>query len=356
MNEQARRSAKRVFASLLGLAMIATACGGDDGGGGGGGASGTTPDGEPEQLELTVATFGIDIAGAHIYIPITNGYFEEENLEVTYVPGAANVTNLVVSGQADLGFLGGATAMNLVPEGQDLQLVYSNSAAYGSASVIAQNDIDDISECERVGALQPGTSTYGGAVLHREANDLDYDIVPLADWPTVLAGVVSGDLDCGVGTITAFAAGLDDGQVKLLIDTTDVEVLEASGLNPNLPDGTLFGERSTMEANREAITRFLRAVNRAFDWMRDATDEEIADAVLENADFRGTDRDTMVGNVPNYRAIWARTTPQGMIEEADWPDTLAYYRAFGLENIDPDSDQFSYDQRVDMSYLLDESE
>lgn len=356
MMKQTRWSAVRWMWPLLVVLTAVAGCGDDEGEAAGStttAGAATSEGSELEPLEITVATFGIDIAGAQVYIPYTLGYYEDENLEVTLVPGAANVTNLLVAGQAELGYLGGATAMNLAAEGQDFQLIYANSAAFGAASVISQNDIGDISQCERVGALQPGSSTYGGAVLHSKANDLDFDIVPLADWPTVLAGVASGNLDCGVGTKTAFAAAIEDGQVNLLIDTTDVDVLEESGLNPNLPDGTFFGVRSTMEENREAITRFLRAVNRGFEWMESATDEELADAVLENGDFSGTDRQTMIANVPNYRAIWARTTPQGMIEEADWPEALEYYRSFGLENIDPESDLYTYDKRVDMSYLLD---
>ena len=92
-------------AMLVALALVAAACGDDGGGGGGGGGGGdTTGGGKPDKVTVqlkwvTQAQF------AGFYAAEAQGFYDDENLDVTIKPGGPNITpeQVVASGAAEFG-------------------------------------------------------------------------------------------------------------------------------------------------------------------------------------------------------------------------------------------------------------
>ena len=73
----------------------------------------------PEFVKVTLNEVAHSIFYAPQYVAIENGYFEEEGLELTLVTGfgADKVMTAVLSGEADIGFMGAESSIYAYQEG-----------------------------------------------------------------------------------------------------------------------------------------------------------------------------------------------------------------------------------------------
>ena len=74
---------------------------------------------QPELVKVTLNEVAHSIFYAPQYVAIENGYFEEEGLELTLVTGfgADKVMTAVLSGEADIGFMGAESSIYAYQEG-----------------------------------------------------------------------------------------------------------------------------------------------------------------------------------------------------------------------------------------------
>lgn len=74
---------------------------------------------EPELLKVTLNEVAHSIFYAPQYVAIENGYFEEEGIELNLVTGfgADKVMTAVLSGEADIGFMGAESSIYAYQEG-----------------------------------------------------------------------------------------------------------------------------------------------------------------------------------------------------------------------------------------------
>ena len=183
-------------------ASIVALVGGCSSGGSSSSGGGTTTN-EPATLtNMTVATYAVDVGVGMLYIPLQEGFFKE-GLNVTLVPGSASLTSLIVSGRAQLGLIGGASAMNVAAEGQNLQIIAQTAIGYTAASVFSSKQVNSITQCKRFGSLEPGSSSYGAAVLWKKHGNYNYTIVSFDNDALMESALASGSIDC-------FSASADD--------------------------------------------------------------------------------------------------------------------------------------------------
>ena len=109
-----RRCCAAVLCLGLALCMVLTGCQKKTGDSDGGGKSG-----KEKTISVTLNEVAHSIFYAPMYVAIENGYFEEEGLEITLVTGfgADKTMTALLSGEADIGFMGPETTVYTANEG-----------------------------------------------------------------------------------------------------------------------------------------------------------------------------------------------------------------------------------------------
>lgn len=303
---------------------------------GGGSSSSGTGGGSAPKPTITVALGAIDPVFTQVYVAKYNGFFDKEGVNVDIKQVGANALTTVVAGQADLGW---SAAAAFVPpkSGKQTSIIYGGSIEGISGFMAGGKKITDPSQCKKVGALGPGTAVYRWAQIFAQAYGVTYDIVPLQDYPTILAAVLSGRVDCAVATNTIFAPKLADKSLNTLIDLRDKDALHA-GIPKDVLDSMVWGMTDTMKAKSDAIVKFLKGLQDAANYMKSASPDDITALLQKSDDFKAVNKDTLLAGVTFDLPFLAPNN--GQVDESAWPDQINFW-----------SSTDTYGQRVDMSYL-----
>ena len=245
------------------------------------------------------------------YVAIANGFFEEEGLkiELTTGQGADNVMTAVLAGQCDIGFCGPEASIYVYNEGkEDYVEVFAQLTKRDGSFLVSKNKTDNFSWQDLKGkTVIPGRK--GG--------------VPYMTFEYVLKqnGVEIGeDKDkgqCNVRTDVqfaamagAFAAGEADFTTAFEPTATQLEkdgsgyIVASIGKDSGkIPYTAYSSTKSYMKDNKEVLEKFTRAIYKAQQWCKDASDKEIAEAIQPY--FEDNDIDELVTVAKQYRKIGA---------------------------------------------------
>ena len=302
---------------------------------------------------LTVALGASNPVFALPYIAQSRGYLRKAGLEVKYIENAgAGVTNMVASGQADLGMLGIAAPLLMSRQGRLTTIVYTHAAGGSGGMLVGGKDVTTIQQLrgKRIASIGIGSSTYGFANIYNEKYNLNANIVPYPDNNTAGAALASGQVAAGTGPYDAFAAQITAGNAHILIDTRTQAERTKAGV-PNYPEGAVFGLRDTIKEKQRPVVAYVWALNQALAWMRPRSDREVATELLKSEIFRTTFRtvETLTPLVNSLRGYVAPTA--GRISAASWPAALNFYAKWGVPGFTASDPLFRYIERVNMGYL-----
>lgn len=262
----------RMFAVLLGVLLLATACAADDGGNGGGGdgagsddadeTSDTSSEGADESLSIEL---GISVSrpDADLF-PYTAaealGYFDEENLTVEVVPtgGSGDLIEQLVAGNIPVGTPNMLTLARAMGTG-DLGLQNYYTMAYGTnfgIFVPEDSPLEEISELEgkTIGVTEPGGGEF--AVLVAALGDAGLGMEDISTIP-IGGGDAATFNALDRGQVDAYAASLQD------VFALQIAGMEIREITPELfttdPQRGLIVLPDTLENDREALVRLARA-------------------------------------------------------------------------------------------------
>lgn len=195
------------------------------------------------------------------YIAQELGYFEEEGLDVQFesAAGSSAAIQQLIAGNADAALPSPAAYLNAVAQGHDLRWVFSYEYANVFTLVTpADSGINDITDLRGksvgVSELSGGEVPLVRAVL-REAGleeGADVQLVPVGEGSAL--------------TVQALESGQVDAYSSSLFD---VAAIEAAGIEmkvilpeeaQNYPANGVVITTETLEAKRDQLTRFLRAL------------------------------------------------------------------------------------------------
>lgn len=261
--------------------------------------------------KITVAEVAHTIFYAPQYAAISQGFFEEEGLEVELLltPGADKVTAAVLSGDVQIGFSGSEACIYVYNAGEKdylktfAQLTQKDGSFLVSREKYEDFTLDDLRGKSVIGGRKGGMPemTFEWALRQNgidPVNDLDIDT-------SVAFAAMSG----------AFIGGQGDFVTLFEPNATQVEnqefgyiVASIGELGGVVPYTSYSARISYIEENPEIIEKFTRAIQKGLDYVHDHSDEEVANAIIEF--FPDTSMNDLVEVIARYRSIdaWPTTT------------------------------------------------
>ena len=246
-----------------------------------------------------------------LYVAISLGYFEEEGLEleITTGQGADKVMTALLSGEADVGFMGPEASVYVYNQGQDNYAVNFAQLTTRDGSFLVAREPNPNFTWEDV----RGKSIIGGRKGGMPLMTLEYVLKK--------NGLIPGE-DVEVLTHIQFAlmggafTGGEGDYVTLFEPVATALELEGAGYvvasvgedSGEIPYTVFCARKSFMEENKEIIQKFTNAIYRGQLWVQQSTPEEIAEVIASS--FPDADLEVLTKVAKRYKEInaWA-TTP-----------------------------------------------
>lgn len=302
---------KRLLASLLsavlGLSLLAGCSGGQDNNGGSAsdnGAAETETAGKEEEPELTKITLNEvahSIFYAPMYVAIEEDYFTDEGIELDLVCGfgADKTMTAVISGEADIGFMGSEASIYTYNEGAtDYVVNFAQLTQRAGNFLVAREEMPDFTWDDIKGSLVLGGRKGGMPEMVFEYILKENGIDPETDLE------INQNIDFG-STAAAFSEGQGDFTVEFEPGATSLEsegkgyVVASLGEDSGYVPYTAFSaKKSYIDENPDIIQGFTNALQKGMDYVQTHTPEEIAKII--EPQFPETDLDTITTIVTRY--------------------------------------------------------
>lgn len=255
------------------------------------------------------------------YVAIEEGYFEEEGIELTLVNGggADKVMTAMVSGEADIGFMGSEASIYTYAGGEeDYAVNFAQLTQRAGNFLVGRAPEENFEWTNLVGKKVLGGRAGGMPqmvfeyILKKNGIDpkADLEIDQSINFGLTAAAFTSDDSDYTV-EFEPFATGLEmegNGYVVASLG-------EDSGY---VPYTAYCAKKSYMEQNPEIIQKFTNAIQRGMDYVNSHTAEEIAEVI--HPQFKETPLENVVKIVERYQA--QDTWKQDLVFEKESFDLL----------------------------------
>ena len=260
-------------------------------------------DGTDEKLtKVTLNEVAHSIFYAPQYVAIEEGYFEEEGLDLTLVTGfgADKVLTALISGEADIGFMGAEASVYAYQEGAtDPAVNFAQLTQRAGNFLVAREEMpgfkwEDLKGKKVLGGRKGGMPEMVFEYILRK-NGLD----PQKDL------MIDQSIDFG-STAAAFSGDTSsDFTVEFEPSATALEkegagyVVASLGVDSGyVPYTSYSAKTSYMEKNPEIIQKFTDALQKGMEYVQTHTPEEIAQVI--SPQFAETDLDTVTTIVKRY--------------------------------------------------------
>ncbi len=294
--------------------------------------------------KITLNEVAHSIFYAPMYVAIEEGYFEEQGIDLTLVTGfgADKTMTAVLSGDADIGFMGSEASIYTYLGGTDDPVVnFAQLTQRAGNFLVAREPMENFQWKDLTGQHVLGGRKGGMPEMVFEYILNKNNINPATDL------TIDQSIDFG-STAAAFSGGQGDFTVEFEPSATALEkegtgyVVASLGVDSGYVPYTAFCAKSSFIAEHpDAIQKFTNALQKGMDFVNTHSPEEIALAI-ENQ-FSETEINTITTIVTRY------------YEQETWKDNLIFEeQSFTLlQNILEDSGELS--QRVPYEHLVNTS-
>lgn len=285
---------------------------------------------------------------APFYAAINLGYFEDEGIEIDLVNGGGSDQSMtaLISNSADVALLGPETAVYVVNEGaSNTPVIFGQLTKRDGSLLIGRNPEPDFKWSNLVGKEIIGGRRGGSPAMALQYAIEKVNNLPIGTGPDK----VNINLDVAFNLVVgAFEAGT--GDYCTMFEPTASEYVAAGKGYVVASVGEECGEvpftcfmamRSYIDKNEGQIEAFLRAVMKGYNYLMNATDDEIYEALAPS--FSTSTRSSIVTSVQTYKRIDAWMSSPAM-EESAYNRLLAIMTNAG-----------ELDKNVDFSKVVDNS-
>lgn len=256
---------------------------------------------EKELVEVTLNEVAHSIFYAPMYVAIEEGYFEEEGIDLTLVCGfgADKTMTAVISGEADIGFMGSEASIYTYAEGAtDYVVNFAQLTQRAGNFLVAREEMPDFTWEDLKGHLVLGGRKGGMPEMVFEYILKENGIDPETDLE------INQNIDFG-STAAAFSEGQGEFTVEFEPGATTLEsegkgyVVASLGEDSGYVPYTAFSaKQSYIDENPDVIQGFTNALQKGMDYVQAHTPEEIAKII--EPQFPETDLETITTIVTRY--------------------------------------------------------
>lgn len=282
---------------------------------------------------------------APMYVAIEEGYFEEEGIDLTLVTGfgADKTMTAVLSGEADIGFMGSeSTIYTYLGDTDDYVVNFAQLTQRAGNFLVSRTPVEDFKWSDL-----KGTTVLGGRKGGMPEMVFEY-ILKMNNIDPETDLTIDQSIDFG-STAAAFSGGQGDYTVEFEPHATSLEtkgdgyVIASLGEDSGYVPYTAFSAKSSyIKNNPEIIQGFTNALQKGMDYVNSHTPEEIAKVIAPQ--FEETDLETITTIVERY------------YNQDTWKENLIFEEdSFTLlQNILEESGELServpYDKLVDITF------
>ena len=238
---------------------------------------------------------------APMYVAIEEDYFKDEGIDLELVTGfgADKTMTAVLSGQADIGFMGSESSIYTYNEGaKDYVVNFAQLTQRAGNFLVSREPIEDFSWEDLKGKTVLGGRKGGMPEMVFEYILKQNDIDPENDV------MINQNIDFG-STAAAFSGGQGDFTVEFEPGATTLEaagkgyVVASLGKESGYVPYTAFSaKKSYLEEHPDLIQSFTDALQKGMDYVNTHTPEEIAKVIQPQ--FKENDLETITTIVSRY--------------------------------------------------------
>ena len=257
---------------------------------------------EEKLTKVTLNEVAHSIFYAPQYVAIEEGYFAEKGLDLTLVTGfgADKTMTAVISGEADIGFMGAEASVYAYQEGATDPVVnFAQLTQRAGNFLVAREEMPDFKWEDLKGEKVLGGRKGGMPEMVFEYILTKNGIDPQKDL------TIDQSVDFG-STAAAFTS--DDSAAYTVEFEPSATILEKEGAgyvvaslgeaSGYVPYTSYSAKASYMKENPEIIQKFTDALQKGMDYVQSHTPEEIAEVIAPQ--FKETDLETITAIVKRY--------------------------------------------------------
>lgn len=244
------------------------------------------------------------------YVAIENGYFEEEGLKIKLVNGAGadKVMSSILSGDADIGFMGSESSIYVYQQGEKDYIVNFAGLTRRAGNFLVSRNNEKFDWNSLKGKTVLGGRTGGMPemifeyILKKKGIDPENDLTIIKN---IDFGLTAGAFGAGKGDYTVefepFATALETEKKGYVVASLG----EESGY---VPYTAYSAKKSYIDNNKDTIAAFNRAIQKGLDYVNSHSSEEIAKIIKPQ--FKETEMKDLVTIVDRYKKqdTWMETT------------------------------------------------
>ena len=268
---------------------------------------------EEGMTSITLNEVAHSIFYAPQYVAIEKGYFKEEGLDVKLVngSGADNVMTAVLSGEADIGFMGSEASIYVFNEGSGEKIVNFAQLTQRAGNFLVARKADEDFTWDKLKGKTVLAGRKGGMpqmvfeyILKKNNMDpqKDLKLVQNIDFGLTAEAFASGQGDYSV-EFEPFAASLEKEKKGVVVASLGVD----SGM---VPYTAYSAKDSYIKKNADTIQKFTNALQKGMNFVKSHTPQEIAEVIQPQ--FKETERETLTTIVERY------------YDQGTWKDDLVF--------------------------------
>ena len=285
---------------------------------------------EAKLAKVTLNEVAHSIFYAPQYVAIEEGYFKDEGLDLTLITGfgADKTMTAVISGEADIGFMGAEASIYAYQEGATDPVVnFAQLTQRAGNFLVAREEMPDFKWEDLKGRKVLGGRKGGMPEMVFEYILKQNGLDPQKDLS------IDQSIDFGATAAAFKGDNSADFTVEFEPSATALEkqgagyVVASLGVDSGyVPYTSYSAKTSYMEKNPDIMQKFTNALQKGMDYVQEHSAEEIAKCIAPQ--FAETESDTLTAIVARYQ------------EQDTWKEDLIFHKdAFDLlQNILEDSD------------------
>lgn len=294
--------------------------------------------------KVTVAEVAHSIFYAPAYVAISEGYFEEEGIDInlTLTPGADSVMAAVLSGDAQIGFSGTEATIYVHNKGEkDYPKVFAALTKRDGSFIVSREKIDnftleDLKGKDVIGGREGGMPemTFEWALRQNNIDpEKDLNIDTSIEFAAMEGAFIGGTGD--------FVTLFEPNATSVEKEGLGYVVAYVGTYGGEVPYTAYYAKQSYIDNNEKVIKGFSKAINKGLNYVKEKDPKEIAETIQKF--FPDTNLDDLTTMIKRYKEndAWREDIS---INEEEWKHIEDIMHAAGVLDKYVSYDTLVYDK------------